>query len=182
MSHALARVRTAAVRTLLVLALATAGTAVTVLSARPHAAAAAAPTLMIYGDSITQGASGDYTWRYQLWKDLTADGAVVDFVGPADDLHARSEGADTHAYADPDFDTDHASRWGMQLGAPVYPLADMVARFHPDVVVALLGLNDLLYGLHTPGELAQIWSDDIAAARAIEPGISAVLVQQPDVW
>ena len=182
MSNVPARVRAAAVRTLLVLALAMAGTALTAVSARPHAAAAAAPTLMIYGDSITQGASGDYTWRYRLWKDLTADGAVVDFVGPADDLHALSEGADTHAYADPDFDTDHASRWGMQLGAPVYPLADMVAQFHPDVVVALLGLNDLLYGLHTPGELAQIWSDDIAAARAIEPGISVVLVQQPDVW
>ena len=80
-SHVPARVRTVAVRTLLVLALAMAGTA---LSARPHAAAAAAPTLMIYGDSITQGASGDYTWRYQLWKNLTADGAKA--FGLIDDI------------------------------------------------------------------------------------------------
>lgn len=173
------RVRTVVRRALLVVAMALVGTALTV---PPRSVAAERTAVLIYGDSITHGSSGDYTWRYRLWQDLTASGAAVDFVGPADDLAAVPDGADTHAYADPDFDTDHASRWGMQLGDPAYPLADMVRDYHPDVVVALLGLNDLLYGLHTPAELAQIWSDDIAAARALEPSLSVVLVQQPDVW
>src|SRR5690606_5359517 len=40
------------------------------------------PKIMITGDSISQGSSGDYTWRYRLYKHLTANGVTPDFVGP----------------------------------------------------------------------------------------------------
>jgi hypothetical protein len=55
----------------------------------PGAAAAveAEPVrIMLFGDSITQGSTGDWTWRYRLWQTLAAAGVDFDFVGPRNDL------------------------------------------------------------------------------------------------
>src|SRR5258708_7438297 len=40
------------------------------------------PRIMIVGDSITQGSSGDYTWQYRLYEHLRADGVSPQMVGP----------------------------------------------------------------------------------------------------
>ena len=40
------------------------------------------PRIMIVGDSITKGSSGDYTWQYLLYKHLRADGVSPQMVGP----------------------------------------------------------------------------------------------------
>lgn len=55
---------------------------------RPAAPVPSGPVerIMVVGDSITQGSSGDYTWRYRLWRHLTDRGVRVDLVGPRDDL------------------------------------------------------------------------------------------------
>ena len=42
--------------------------------------------IMIIGDSVAQGSSGDWTWRYRLWQTLTSSGVPFDLVGPHDDL------------------------------------------------------------------------------------------------
>jgi hypothetical protein len=70
--------------------------------------------IMLVGDSATQGSSGDHTWRYHLWSHLSEQDVEFAFVGPRDDLHslADEEGSGDHSYAVPDFDTDHAARWG----------------------------------------------------------------------
>ena len=40
--------------------------------------------IMLLGDSVTIGSTGDWTWRYRLWKHLAATGAAgVDLVGSA---------------------------------------------------------------------------------------------------
>ena len=71
--------------------------------------------VLLFGDSITHGRDGDWTWRYRLWRQLQdAWERDVDFVGPADDLHSASR-----AYQDPLFDRDHASRWGTTPHSPV---------------------------------------------------------------
>ncbi|OLT26797.1 GDSL family lipase [Nocardiopsis sp. CNR-923] len=38
--------------------------------------------VMIAGDSMTQGANGDWTWRYRLWNHLAPHVEGLDFVGP----------------------------------------------------------------------------------------------------
>src|SRR6266700_1732919 len=40
------------------------------------------PRIMIVGDSITEGSSGDYTWQYRLYDHLRADGVRPAVVGP----------------------------------------------------------------------------------------------------
>src|SRR5690348_223405 len=52
---------------------------------RPAGAATTAGTpakIMLYGDSVTQGTAGRFTWRYRLWQGLQAAGTSFDFVGP----------------------------------------------------------------------------------------------------
>ena len=70
-----------------------------------------AARILIVGDSVTQGSRGDYTWRYFWWKNLEARDADVDFVGPTtgvfDNWNWKYTGTD--AYADPNFDMDHAA-------------------------------------------------------------------------
>jgi hypothetical protein len=38
--------------------------------------------VMIVGDSMTQGAQGDWTWRYRIWEWFQDQSIAVDFVGP----------------------------------------------------------------------------------------------------
>lgn len=51
----------------------------------------------------------------------------------------------SHDYADPAFDTDPAARWGMALAFPDWPTTELVSTYEPDVVVVLLGLNDVTW-------------------------------------
>jgi hypothetical protein len=39
-------------------------------------------SMMIVGDSISQGGEGDWTWRYRLWEWFKVQDVIVDFVGP----------------------------------------------------------------------------------------------------
>jgi hypothetical protein len=39
-------------------------------------------SMMIVGDSLSQGGEGDWTWRYRLWEWFRREEVMVDFVGP----------------------------------------------------------------------------------------------------
>lgn len=103
--------------------------------------------ILLVGDSITQGSTGDWTWRYRLSRHLAATAsAPVDFVGPRDDLwDLRTDGPGNQEYADPDFDRDHAALWGQAMWQASLGVGEIVGRTAPDVVVAALGTNDLLW-------------------------------------
>ncbi|WP_435110076.1 GDSL-type esterase/lipase family protein [Nocardiopsis synnemataformans] len=45
--------------------------------------------VMLAGDSMTQGANGDRTWRYHLWNHLSPHVEELDFVGPYSDPATR---------------------------------------------------------------------------------------------
>jgi len=139
--------------------------------------------IMLYGDSVTQGCSGDWTWRYRLWQDLTASGQSFDFVGPKDDVMKYTTlEQGSHAYRDPAFDQDHAAVGGMTFTYAYAPLPELAAQQQADVVVALIGVNDLTRHLATPTELIDHWRTEIARARALVPGISIVLGQLGQTW
>jgi hypothetical protein len=147
--------------------------------------------ILIVGDSVTQGRVGDFTWRYRLWKTLQAEAKDVDFVGyrrgeydsngtPWD----RSDDVldDASQYADPNFDQDHAARWGMSLGDIEVPIHDTMLAYHPDVVLNDLGINDLTWGRSTPQELISRMGQFVADVRAVNPQATVVIGQLTQTW
>ncbi|RNL79656.1 fibronectin type III domain-containing protein [Nocardioides marmorisolisilvae] len=110
--------------------------------------------ILLTGDSITNGTSGDYTWRYFFDHRLRAAGVNFDFVGPWSDLidYTTFEWGH-HEYADCDFDQDHDARGGAQLAEQLEPstlspdghsrIRWATETYDPAVVVEFFGYNDL---------------------------------------
>lgn len=140
--------------------------------------------IMIVGDSVTQGDADSYTWRYRLWKTLEAQHKAVDFVGPRRELRAGSA-----AYADAEFDQDHAARWGAMFtehgwwvtGYDEDVTQDLVATYAPDVVIEDLGVNNLLLGADPADTIGRV-ENFVADVRAVRPGASVVLGQLTQHW
>ena len=139
--------------------------------------------ILLVGDSVTQGSSGDWTWRYRLWKHFEAAGIEVDFVGPRDDLYDNvSDAHGSQAYVDPDFDRDHAARWGMNVDVPDVPIATLVEEYRPDVVVEMLGVIDLLFSGRTPETVAHRLGNFVDEARSADPAVKMVLAEGTQTW
>ncbi|WP_304455590.1 GDSL-type esterase/lipase family protein [Nocardiopsis sp. YSL2] len=102
--------------------------------------------IMPVGDSLTQGSSGDFTWRYRLWTHLEQSGVDAVFVGPHDDMHGLDGDGGDRTYADPDFDTGHAARWGATSEELSADLAEIAAEHDPHYLLLLTGMEDMLRG------------------------------------
>ena len=139
--------------------------------------------IMLLGDSVTQGSAGDLTWRYRLWDHLRGSGVDVDLVGPNDDVYdnvTNQLGSDE--YLDPDFDRDHAARWGMAFATQDHPVAELVEEYEPDVLVEDLGFNDFATVTDRPAVVLDSARALVADARSADPGISIVLCELPQTW
>ncbi|WP_017557171.1 GDSL-type esterase/lipase family protein [Nocardiopsis baichengensis] len=101
--------------------------------------------VMPVGDSITHGGTGDATWRYRLWNHLSATDPDLEFVGPKDGVENRATAdLDGHdGYADPGFGTAHDAMWGRTLEEASEEIGSTVAEHDPDVLLVMLGINDL---------------------------------------
>ncbi len=103
--------------------------------------------VMPVGDALTQGSSGDHTWRYHLWSHLEESGVDFSFVGPHDDMYSLEEEAHgDHSYAEPDFDTDHAARWGRSVNDMADGIAEVASEHEPHYLLVMAGTDDLLSG------------------------------------
>ncbi|MBB6118722.1 GDSL family lipase [Nocardiopsis algeriensis] len=103
--------------------------------------------IMVVGDALTQGSSGDSTWRYHLWKHLEESGVEFDLVGPREGVHPlEGEKEDDAVYADPDFDTDHAALWGLTAQEMSTGTAQVAAEHGPQYLLLLAGMEDILDG------------------------------------
>jgi lysophospholipase L1-like esterase len=141
------------------------------------------PRIMIVGDSITQGSSGDYTWQYRLYEHLRADGVSPQMVGPYSWLFNNVTNVQGDcSYADPRFERANDAMWGMTLFAEKNAIRAKVARYRPSYLLVLLGLDDIFwYGISQPDMAANL-RGFIAAARAARPRIRIVLgLIPPDV-
>lgn len=139
--------------------------------------------IMVVGDSLAQGSAGDYTWRYWLWTHLNDEAEQdVGFVGPHDDLFslAGGEGA-AEAYAEPDFDTAHASVWGTTVERLGDEIGEQVAEYEPDYVLVMAGVNDLFAGYDAP-ELGQRVADLVSTARVARGDVQFVIAELLPVW
>ncbi|MFW6772711.1 SGNH/GDSL hydrolase family protein [Nocardioides sp. CPCC 205120] len=142
-----------------------------------------ATRIMLLGDSVTQGAGGDWTWRYRLARTLDTAGTAYDFVGPRQVLYdPLTQKSTSSAYLDPAFDQDHVARWGMTLAEQDFPVTTLVTDLRPDVLVEMLGVNDLNHRGDDPAVVAQRVRQLVADARAASPTVDVVLVELPQTW
>ncbi len=99
--------------------------------------------VMPIGDSRVQGARPNYeSYRYELWKNLTANKWNVDFIGPF------SDDAVYPSYMNKEFDSDHS-------GVAGYTSQDILKNIDhyvstsgkPDLALLGIGINDILQGV-----------------------------------
>jgi lysophospholipase L1-like esterase len=83
------------------------------------------------GDSITEGQNGGY--RDVLYDRLTAAGYTVDYVGPRYDQYSGAP------------DKDHAGTPGHNTGNILGVVDGHLATYDPDVVLLMIGTNDLAW-------------------------------------
>src|SRR5262245_35058850 len=131
--------------------------------------------IMIVGDSITKGSAGDYTWQYWLYKHLRADGVRAHMVGPYHWLYNNvTRQARSQSYANPKFGHANDASWGMTLFREKKVIDTKVAKYRPDYLLVMLGLDDIYwYGIPQPKMAANL-ADFIAAARHARPDIRIV--------
>ncbi|MEG9227625.1 GDSL-type esterase/lipase family protein [Aeromicrobium sp. Sec7.5] len=156
---------------------------VSVTLSAPPAAAVPAHRILITGDSITQGSSGDYTWRYRLWNKLagTAPGNV-EFVGTRTDLFdiVNNVHGSQH-YAAPFSAKAHSARWGDSYTQELGQIGGQVTSTNANVLVVALGSNDLAY-LTSPSETIANLTTYVNQARAAKPGIDIVVAEVVNRW
>jgi GDSL-like Lipase/Acylhydrolase family len=141
---------------------------------------------LVVGDSISQGSSGDYTWRYRFRQWLTDSGTSAELVGTRTDLfNPVKQTTGSQYYADTSFaDRDHSALWGDSYYMQRAKIADEVAASAPDVLVVQLGTNDLVF-FTTPQDTIESLREFVAQARAINPALRFVLGEVPtryDPW
>jgi GDSL-like Lipase/Acylhydrolase family len=141
------------------------------------------PRIMIVGDSITKGSSGDYTWQYRLYEHLRADGVSPQMVGPYSSLFNNVTNVDGDcSYADPKFERANDDKWGLTLFEEKAVIRAKVATYRPSYLLVLLGLDDIFWFGKSQSDMAANLRSFIAAARAARPRIRIVLgLIPPDI-
>ncbi|RNL84661.1 hypothetical protein EFW17_12100 [Halostreptopolyspora alba] len=138
--------------------------------------------VMVVGDSTVQGSSGDYTWRYRLWRHLDDGGADVEFVGPHEDLiDVNTDEGGSLDYADPDFDRAHAGRWGATAEDLAEDIGEHVAEYEPHYLLLVAGINDLVAGGSVRDALDHL-AEAVATARVGRGDVQVVLGEVTPVW
>lgn len=107
--------------------------------------------LMITGDSISHEFAGDYTWRWRLWNEFKRQQTDVDFVGP----RTGSTGAIPLPLV-PWADDQHDALGGTRLSWEVPNIGEQVRTYQPDVMLLMMGFNDLNHGAPMPDVVANM--------------------------
>jgi lysophospholipase L1-like esterase len=148
-------------------------------------AQAAEHRVLVIGDSISQGAAGDATWRYQLWTSLEQSPAAgtVDFIGSRQSLFNYVTGKQDGgtAYLFPAFDQDHESLWGqkLQTAASQVPATLAALPESPTAIVVALGTNDVGGGAaKAEANLRKL----VGSARSAAPGVDIVVLAPYPTW
>ncbi len=125
--------------------------------------------IMLAGDSITQGFSGIPTYRYWLWRELKRQGVDFDLVGP----RATKSAPSRYLHA---FDHDHNGIIGIRLETRRNTIGSTIAAFMPDVLVVMLGHNDMRHGA-SAAQTAGYMRDYLGAALASNPHMRVVVCE-----
>ena len=137
--------------------------------------------IMPVGGSLTQGSSGDHTWRYHLWSHLDELDVEFGFVGPHDDLYSlEDEDFGDHSYANPGFDPEHAARWDWTAQDLAVETAEVAAEHAPHYLLLLAGTEDILSGAGAEHALEGI-GETISTVRVVLDEARFVIGELPPV-
>jgi lysophospholipase L1-like esterase len=110
-------------------------------------------TFMALGDSITEGKYvGDGGYRQDLQNLLAAGGISYNFVGQEDDGNPANYTGYSIGMADPNhegfasFRIDQILNGGSEEGHTAPPIGTTLAEYDPNVVLLMIGTNDILQG------------------------------------
>jgi lysophospholipase L1-like esterase len=99
--------------------------------------------IMPLGDSITQGGQGYCSYRYELWFQLAATGATVDFVGERDFTNDGAPNLSWYPEYNLSFDRDHQAYWGWRTDQIAAIITGAASATQPEIVLIHLGTNDI---------------------------------------
>ncbi|CAK1360755.1 unnamed protein product [Cercospora beticola] len=148
--------------------------------------------MMLVGDSITHGFEADTTWRFRLWEWLKSTNTPFNFVGPYTGVCAPmpnhppqpprlmelpAQGLEVldefpriewgYAKEVPsDFDAHHFATSGEKAERVQGLILARVEEFEPEMLLILLGFNDLSWGGARPEELLERIKTIVDKARA----------------
>ena len=143
------------------------------------------PTVRILplGDSITQGGYfNSASYRYPLWEQLQQAGdSDIDFVGSHNIVYNEGSGnPDLANYPNyySSFDRDNDGYWGYRTDQVLPLMPSIAAAARPDIVMLMLGTNDL-------GQMGQAGVAPAAAnlgriidgLRAVNPAVDVLLAE-----
>lgn len=131
--------------------------------------------VMFLGDSITGGPG---CWRAELWTRLSDDGYLVDAVGPftRDDCGGVTDAAGEM------WDPDNAGYGGITTYGVTSKIVDrgLLTKNSPDLIVMLLGTNDVRGGSTADEVLAQ-YTFLLGLFRDYIPDVSVVIGTLPPI-
>lgn len=161
---------------------------------------ASAPRIMIVGDSMTQGAEGDFTWRYRLFEWLREQEYNCTFTGPYKgtqepeeshpprppplsnhqdpDVPVRSHGGYAKSVSQ-DFDSHHFAVWGRQCAVAKDQIEATVRHHSPDLLLVMLGFNDIGWFVSDAKGTLKSMKQFVANARSANPRLQLVLANIP---
>jgi lysophospholipase L1-like esterase len=95
--------------------------------------------IMLIGDSMTEGADSNGSYRRYLDGMLRKDGHLIDFVGSRRKHNDDKTEPDNYEY-----DVDHEGHWGKSSAWMAENMQSLLASHVPDVAVIHLGTEDIL--------------------------------------
>jgi alpha-N-arabinofuranosidase len=95
--------------------------------------------IMLIGDSMTEGADSNSSYRRYLDGMLRRDGQLIDFVGSR-----RKHNDDKTEPDNYDYDVDHEGHWGKGSAWMAENMQSLLASNVPDVAVINLGTEDIM--------------------------------------
>lgn len=111
---------------------------------------------------------------------MVGAGNKVTFVGPSAGVYEHAtQSSESNDYYYPKFSKSHAAKWGAWMSFPVWTTNHLMTTYQPDILILMLGTNDLYNGV-TPSELIGVATAVINDARAVNPRIKIVLGQVPN--
>jgi lysophospholipase L1-like esterase len=159
-------------------------------------------SVMVVGDSISQGRQGDYTWRYRMWEWFTDNHVGVNIVGPytgtreplgpeapAPPLLYGESALPSAALANGGYaadidngfllNTSHFAIWGRSLAEDVPLISGMVSQHWPELLLIELGFNDIGWFISdAAGTLANMEAF-ISSARAARSDLKFAIANVP---
>jgi lysophospholipase L1-like esterase len=142
--------------------------------------------IMPVGDSITEGKYTQGGYRKPLYQMLKDNGYSVTFVGKEDNGDPANDTGFSAGMEDPNHEGYGSARIGMLLNGgttekhTAFPIKTSLANNSPDVVLILLGTNDI-FGTTPTDAMQQAMEKLVSTIFEQNPGITVILASIPPI-